>query len=368
MQMLSDMGVSISIIDIDDLEVNEAIKDQIKENKGLAKENAIVALFEAEKITHETAEQLKTLRHFGSELLPSQVLALERHSIETSFNVDFDRINDAEKREILDKKDDSYISKSVKRAQLFAPASFDKEYVKARLFGIGNEKQSFKKDILDKHQSYLLLKKLNKYALPYINGKEYSHEILKANRAFYVWVARNKREINIVSPNLIPANFGAKPALMMNKLLESIGYKHTSSQDTTVQNGKKQHIFRVLVDASFERFYEAQKARGDNWLESTQRIISELQIVKKSLTKEDIKRLQIPNVDIKFIKEQFLRIPQVQHSEIMREYMTQYDMMNPENQQGMDSPVFANKWLKLQTEKYNKKQAEIHQISNTFIV
>jgi len=359
MQMLTEMNVTISIVDISELAVIDEIKDQIKENKEIEKENKIVALLDAEKITDETAKQLKTLRHFGAELLPEQILSLDRYNIETSFNVDFDNLNDAEKREILEKKDEGYISKAVKRAQLLAPASFDKEYVKARLFGIGNEKQSFKVDILSKHQNYLLLKKLNRYALPYLDGKEYSHKSLTSS-SFYQWVLRNKRKINIASPNLIPKKFGTKPALLMNKLLDSIGYKHTSYREIDVKNGKKQHIFRVLVDANFENFYEDQKARGDNWLESTQKIINELQVVRETLTPQDIKKLQMPVVDVNFVKSQLLIIPQVQHAEIIREYKRQYNVMNPENQHGIDCPIFANKWLKLQAEKYSKKEAEIH--------
>ncbi len=366
LNMLGAMDVNVTSTNIDNLELNESIKEQIKENKEVAKEQAITALFEAEKITHEESEQLKTLRHFGSELSPSQELSLDRHYLETSFDVDFDKLNNNEKREILDKKDDSYISKAKKRAQLFAPPSFDKEYVKSRLFGLDNENKSYKKDVLDKHQSYLLLKKLSRYCVKYVENseniliedKEYSHKSL-VNSSFYKWTLKNKRKINTVSPNLIPANFGSKPALLMNKLLEQIGYKHTSHRELD-SNDKKQHVFRLMIDAGFEGFYKAQKLRGDNWLELTEKNITELQIIQESLTKTDIKRLQMPVVDINFARTQLLRIPKVRHAEIMHEYMTQYDIMNPVNNHGLDCPIFANKWLKSEADKYDKKSYEIN--------
>jgi len=68
----------------------------------------------------------------------------------------------------------------------------------------------------------------------------------------------------------------------------------------------------------------------------------------------------MPPVDVKFVKVQLLRIPQVFHTEIMNEYKLRYDVMNPENKHGVDNPIFANKWLKSKAEIYDKKHAEIH--------
>ncbi|MCK5896569.1 MAG: PriCT-2 domain-containing protein [Cocleimonas sp.] len=354
LKMLDEMQVSIDITNIENMEIDESIKEQIKENKDVEKEKAIVALFSAEKITFEESEKLKQLRHFGSELSQKQTLSLDRYYVETSFNVDFDKLSNSEKREILDKNDSGYISKAKKRAQLFASASFDKEYVKVRLFGLDNEKKSFKKDVLDKHQGYLLLKKLRKYAIPYIlEDKEYSHKSLM-NSAFYKWTLKNKRKINIISPNLIPANFGAKPASLMSKLLEGVGCGHTSTQGEDKKN-LKARTFRVLLDAGFERFYEAQKTRGDNWVELTEKRINELKVVGEAISKDVVKRLQMPNVDMRFMKEQLLQIPRVHHTEIMGEYAKQYDVANPKNKHGIDAPIFANKWLKKQAEKYGEK-------------
>jgi phage pi2 protein 07 len=339
------------------MEIDESIKEQIKENKDAEKEKAIVALFSAEKITLEENEKLKQLRHFGAELSQGQTLALDRYYIETSFNVDFDNLSDSKKRKILEKNDGGYISKSKKRAQLFAPLDFDKKYVKVRLFGLDNEKKSFKKDALDKHQGYLLLKKLSRYTIPYIDGREYSHKSLR-NSAFYRWTLRNKRKINIISPNLIPENLGAKPALLMNKLIENIGYSHTSTQGGDKKN-LKARTFRVLLDASFERFYEAQKMRGDNWVELTEKRINELKVVNDAISTDVIKRLQMPSIDMRFMKEQLLKIPRVLHAGIMSEYAKQYDVMYPANEHGIDAPIFANKWLKKQAEKHGKKEVDM---------
>jgi len=348
MQKLNDMGIAVQIVPVKSIEANQDIQAQIKEGKKQDKEQAINDLFQAEKITEEENKKLKEKRRYaGLSLTKKESLSLDRFYIENAFNVDFDKLSEEQRAELLGRMDDNYIKKAKNRARLLAPASFDKVLVKARLYGLDNESQSYKKDILDKNQSYLLLKKLDRYALGFIEGNEYSHATLKRT-AFYQWVSRNKRSINIISPNMIPANFSAKPALLMNKLLERIGYKHSTIKIKGFYN------YSAVIDSSFESFYEEQKARGCNWLEIQEKRIKELDIVSESLTSKIIKNYQMPLAHVNFAKAELLKIPKMQHESILNEYLRQYDVMNPENKHGINCPQFANKWLKKQAEKHEK--------------
>ena len=50
------------------------------------------------------------------------------------------------------------------------------------------------------------------------------------------------------------------------------------------------------------------------------------------------------------------------HKEIMGEYLARYDMTdsnNPYYIYGVDTPIYANKWLKSQADIYDEKWAEI---------
>jgi hypothetical protein len=360
MGMLYKMGVQISFYTVDAGNVDLSIQEAMRETKAQAQFEKVESITFAPKLTDTEATHLQMLKKHGHELTPAQAFSLERNYIEASFDVDFDEMNKDQVSEIFSYKESDYILKAVKRAQLFASSGFDKKYTKARLLGLDNEKESFKVEITDKHNFYLLLKKLYQYAIPYIDGKEYSHKTLNRS-AFFQWVSRRKRELNIIRPNFVKNNFKAKPALLMNQLLEDIGYGHSTKRQGN-GHGKKQLLtFKVKQIESFELFYDAQLRRGDNWLESTRKLMDELELVREVLTKDDIRRLQMPLANVNFAKKQILRIPQIFHKEVMTEYLFRYDMMNddnPYNIYGMETPIYANKWLKSQADIYDEKGVE----------
>ena len=362
--MLYGMNVTINHV-IDAVTVDTSIAESIKDNREAQKIASVDAVLNADKLDDEQAKHLKTLQKYGNKLLPSQIKSLERYYIESSFAVDFDKLDDAEKFDVLDKKDKGYISKARKRAQLFAPLVFDKEYVKVRLMGVDNDNKSYLADLTSEYHAYMMIKKLNSYALPMIRILEqmddvitieqlavieYSHKSLKRS-PFYRWVMRNKRDLNIIFPNLVPRNFKSKPALFMSKLLDGLGYTHSSERDTTAK-GKRVYIYRAELDHKFDDFYRSQLARGDNWVEITQKSIAELQVLAETLSQDDIRRLRMPHADVQHVKNQLMRLPRAMHEQIMKRYKSKYDVMNPDNKHGINSSVFANLWLDSQVEQH----------------
>lgn len=355
LRKLSEMGIHVNQIDIDGLGVDMSIKESIDRNKEDEMEEKIQKVFNASKLEDEDYQRLKAQQHYGIEHTSEQRASMERYYLEQSFNVDLDSLGEGDKRDILTFRDSGFISKAVLRAQISATTEFDKLFIKMGLDGIG-EDEAGKRDILHKRHNYKLKKKLHKYALAYADcEKEYSHKMLKRT-GFYQYILRNKKDINILMPNFVPRNFKAKPAGLMNKLLENQGYKHTSSQDE--KSKKREYIYRAMLDASFEKFYKEQEKRGDNWIERTERIFKDLDKNREVLSCDDIERLRIPIVDIRFVAEKLSQIPKIHHAKIMAVFKGKYDIMR----HGMQAPKIANLWLENQAKKYNISNLETLEI------
>jgi Cu/Ag efflux protein CusF len=178
-----------------------------------------------------------------------------------------------------------------------------------------------------------------------MKGKEYSHNSLKRS-GFYQFVLTNKKEINIFMTNFIPANFKAKPAGLMNKLIANLGYKHESRRDG--KGKKREYIYSSKTNKNFESFLNSRQERGTSWDDFTEKLFIDLDSRKELLSKADIKRLQMPSVDVRYILDKLQLIPKIKQGEVMAIYKEKYDMTNSDNQ-GIDAPVFANAWLQSQT-------------------
>jgi hypothetical protein len=339
------MGVQISNENIKESFIDPAIISDAKEFREDKKEQAIQAIFNAEKIEDAIElERLKAIRHYGK-ATEKESNALERAYIEDIFNVDFDVMSDSQKREILKQKDEGFIKSAIRREKMRASKELSKAFVKSGLDGLDNEQKSGKKDITHAKHNYVLEKKLHAYALPFINGKDYSHTSLKRS-GFYQFVLTNKKEINIFMTNFIPANFKKKPAGLMSKLIANLGYKHTSRR---VGKGKKREsIYSSKVNKNFESFLDSRQERGTSWDDFTEKLFTELDSQKELLSKADIRRLQMPSVHVRYVLDKLQLIPKIKQGEVMAIYKEKYDMMSPENQ-GMDAPIFANAWLQSQT-------------------
>lgn len=354
MQLIHNMGMNVTIIDS---EINTNIKESLTANKKEKKQKEKDALFSSLKITHEENEKLSNIRRYGGSLSKSEKLSMDRFYIEKSFDIDFDNLSPKERNQVLKEKDDGFVSKAKYRAQTSASKDFDKAYVKARIFGVDNDSQSYKKDAIDREQSYLLLKRLNSYALSYIDSDDgYTHKSLKRT-AFYQWVIRNKREINIASPNFIEGyDFKKKPALLMNKLVKRIGYKISSRKDD-----KNIRTWRVKRNHRFEAFYSDQMSRGENWVEIIGKSLAELDVIKKTLTVEDINNLRMPLSHVNIVRKILDDIPAINHKSLMSEFKQSYDIMNPNNKHGINAQNIAIQALKKQAENIKKSSNFLHQ-------
>ncbi|MCK5896693.1 MAG: PriCT-2 domain-containing protein [Cocleimonas sp.] len=343
---LVNLGMNVEYVEAELFFEGNDIKSAMKENKAERIERVIQNTINAPKINEEENKILSARRRLGQRLTNEEKSILERYYLETAFSVDFDKMNNNEKREIISYKGDGFITKAVMRSQVEASRDFDKAYIAMGLNGVGDE-EAGKRDILHKHHNYRLKKKLHAYALPYTDcDKEYSHKTLKRT-GFYQWLIKNKKDINILIPNFVPSNFKSKPASLMNKLLENMGYKHTCSRDE--KSKKREYIYRSVLNAPFDRFYGKQLSRGDNWVECTEKILEGLETHREVLSAKDIRCLQMPVVHVRFVSEKLAKIPKIQHQKIMSVYKEKYDIMR----HGMNANIIANLWLENETKKYN---------------
>jgi hypothetical protein len=270
-QQLRDMGLSVSYINIDEIEENQLSNEITDDVKADAVEQEFIARTESPRITEDEAQEIRIKQKYKPwELLDGETDSLKRFQAEKNLMVNFDDYSEGEKRDFIELLDDGAISKCINREIALADKDFTREYMQARKYGLG-EKGAFRRDILDDSFNYPLTKKILNYVVPYFDGREYTHNDLKKG-ALVKFIERNEKEINALRVIALPDNWKSKPALLINYLLDMCGYSHTSHQARP--NGKKkEYIFRAVSIAPIDRLIEKRKGQANNWIDSTRALM-----------------------------------------------------------------------------------------------
>lgn len=266
---LRSMGVTINALEHSEIEENELSNDTTSEVKHEAIEKSFIDRTESPRITEEEARAVMSKQKYKPwELLENELESLARFKAERDLMINFDDLDDNEKREAVDLLDNGVVSKCINREIALDDSDFTREYMKARKYGLG-EKQAFKADVLNDAFNYPLRKKLLSYAVPYFDGLEYSHDSLKRG-ALVQFVARHKNQISALRVATLPSKWKSKPALLMNYLLELCGFEHTSSRTSN----KDARIFRAVRVGTIDRLVSKRKVNSKNWVDATRLLMN----------------------------------------------------------------------------------------------
>ncbi|MCK5897346.1 MAG: DEAD/DEAH box helicase family protein [Cocleimonas sp.] len=347
---LKEMGITVSELSYDVVGQNDNSQELTKEAKEKAENKTIEIKTTSDRITEVEANRIGALKRFRpSEITEKQSNSHERYIFESKFNINCDDLSDHDLSVYLDHDNQGTVKKLIRREiVLHADKHFMKRYIKARVAGLGEE-EAFKVEIISDKLNLPLTKKILSYAIPYIDGKEYSHKSLKRS-SLIQFIARNYKEVVALRVITLPAQWKSKPALLMNNLLKSMGYKPRSKRG---RDGKKLiYIYTCSKNSNIEKLYETRLDNGKNWITSTNDLMDlyeeiETMLPTQALSSTDTGRLQMPAVHIRFALKNLAKISEDKLIEVANIYKQKYDMMDAEND-GINAPKDANEWLENQ--------------------
>lgn len=354
------MGVSINRLALTDIESDEELKTVAASVKEKIAEAEIQAKTQSERIDERQYSSITMrLKHDKESVTSDERDSLKRFVFESKFNINCDELSDSELNEFLELDDSNAVSKAVNREIAEGQSrEFNNRLMKARVVGLGDN-GAFKVDLIDERMNYRLKARLLSYAAPYFGGDSYTHKSLKGS-GFYKFVERNKQEILVTGVIPLPSEWRKKPALLMNHLIDSCGFKVTMSREVDqLANGnkaKKVQRWRAVSIKGVDTLVADRLARGDNWIQKTSTLMDMFQDMGAYLKPDHIEALQMPRVDIDFVHDQLKLIPSHLKDDVLTEYRARYDMMNPDNC-GIDAPIKANEWLLNQVENIGIKSA-----------
>lgn len=287
------------------------------------------------------------LRHDKSSVTSAERDSVKRFKFESKFNINCDELSQSALDEFLELDDKGAIGQVINREIAEgATKEFNDRLMKARVVGLGDN-GAFKVDAVDEKLGYRLKARLLAYATPYFDGEVYDHKSLKRS-GLVQFVARNEKEILVSKAVSLPSGWRQKPALLMNHLIESCGFKVTMSRkDVNPSNGNKARKiqqWRGVSVKSIDSLIADRLARNENWIHKTTTLMDMYQDMGAYLKPEHIEALQMPTVDINFVHDQLKLLPSQIKDSVLTEYRTRYDMMNPDND-GIEAPQKANDWL-----------------------
>ncbi|MCK5903996.1 MAG: hypothetical protein KAG86_01845, partial [Gammaproteobacteria bacterium] len=245
---LDQMGITINEIGLT-TPINNESKELTKQHKEDKKQEAINIKTNSAPIDHAEYERITSKRKFKpDEVTMQESGSLERFIFERKYSIDCDLLNKKEIELYLAHDDNGTISKLINREIAHAPKDFIKNYMNARIRGLGAN-GAFQVDLLSNKLNLPMLKQVLGYALPYTEGATYDHQSLKRS-PMARFVAKHEKEIKALEVITLPRNWKQKPALLLNHLLDLLGYGHSSKQ-TNPKKGKRIYSYQCqLVDAN----------------------------------------------------------------------------------------------------------------------
>lgn len=284
-------GVTVSTLSVDEVPTSETSEKLTEKAKEKRTEKLRVAKSQSHKIDDDGYQYLKAMVKFRpDEVTQEQLDSMTRYRFEQKFNIDCDKLTQAEVDQYLDWDEADVINQCINREIALASKDFVKEYTKARIVGVGGS-DAFKVDLVDDKLNFRMKQKLLSYAAPFFDGTEYSHSSLKCqHRAMVSFVERHHDEIVVTGVLSLPKDWRKKPALLMNKLLDMCGYAHFSRRER--RGGKLAYVFVAQSNPVVADLCQSRHESGTDWITGTKHLIGlHEEILKTEEGKTRLERL-----------------------------------------------------------------------------
>jgi hypothetical protein len=356
------MGANIQGFCIDSVGADDELANVTGEVKEAKKAREVEIKTKSERIDERQYNYIAMrLKHDKASVTEDERGSVARYRFESKFNINCDELTENELDSFLDLDSKNAISHVVNNEIAnYSTTEFNNRLMAARVTGLG-ENEAFKVDLLDDKLTYRLRARLLSYALPYFEGESYSHKSLTKS-PLSRFIKKHHDEILITQVIPLPSNWQKKPALVMSHLLKMCGYKTTQERvlapNTGRDKGKKIQAWRAIAIPEIREIIKDRLERGENWVHKTTTLMDVFSDVDVFLSPEDATELQMPRIDIELVARCLKIIPSHLKSGILSEYLSMYDMMNPENQ-GIEAPAIANDWLEKQAVLSDEKIANL---------
>jgi hypothetical protein len=340
---LDDMGCNVSTLKVDNIEKDFESWDLLVEAKEQKKQASDKVKTTSKRIDRVEFDRIRGKKKYRpDEITRDEKDSFSRFVFEEKFNINCDKLSEDDVKTYLQLDDDGAIQKAINREIALSSSGFSKRYMKARITGIGGS-EAFKVDLLSDKLSFPMIRRLLHYAVDYFDGREYAHDDLKRG-SLIQFVSRHYKEITALRVISLPLKWRKKPALLLNYLLDMCGYNHESRRVRI--HGKRVYIFKAVGHAGVDALCDARIHDGRNWVERTESLMDIFDgDLGDVFTDEDARRLQMPNVDIRFVSAQLKMLPRIHHMDVMEEYKRRYDVISDDNQHGIYAPEKANEWM-----------------------
>lgn len=304
----------LSVDDIPDSALAELAELEVKEE---TREEIISIKTKSPKISEDDAANIKARLKFR----PDEVSQVERESLvrfqfEAKYNICCDEVDDLDFYIELD--DAGAVEKCINREIAQADTVFSKRYLKALVSGLG-EGEAFKVDVTNKKIAFNLKRKLYAYALDYADGSEYSHKSLKRS-SFAQWVDRNRLALALYEVSDIPKNWKEKPALVLNRLLDNMGFDHDFRK--TKKDGNQ---FKAFSNESISELIDQRVRDGNTWTERTAKLMDLFDTADDGLIAESMARVvDVDGLDVDItthIRGCLFKLPASMHESAIDEYL-----------------------------------------------
>ena len=267
---LTESGVRIVGLDYASIATDEISNQYTEDAKEAKAERKKAAKTTSPKIDEDGYQYLKAMVKFrGDEVTQEQLDSMARFRFEKKFDIDCDKLEPVQIERYLELDDDDAISQCINREIALSDDGFTKEYVKARVVGVGGS-DAFKVDLIDDKLNYRLKKKLLTQASKYFDGGEYSHASLKKSGALVRFIERNHKEIILSGVIPLAKDWKDKPALVLNHLLSMCGYGHKSRR---IGGKKRAYIYEAESVPAINQLCQMRFDKGLDWIAGTKRLI-----------------------------------------------------------------------------------------------
>lgn len=344
------VGISeLSVDDVPDSALADIAEAEVKEE---ARDKIVGIKTKSPKITEDEAENIKArLRFRSEEVSQTERESLERFRFESKYNICCDTVDNLEYYLELD--DNGVAEKCIKREKAMSDSVFCSRYVKALVSGLG-EREAFKVDPTNRKIAFNLERKLYAHALRYADGSEYSHKSLKRS-AFARWVDSNRLALALYEVSDIPKDWKSKPALVLNRLLDSMGFDHEFRK--TKKDGNQ---FRAFPNEQVSELIEERTKSGNTWTERTTKLMDLFDSADDGIISEGLARITgVDGLDIDItnhVRDCLFKLPASMHEMAIDEYLRISEL--PRDTESRQSPVArANLYLLEMTEKHGLKRA-----------
>lgn len=304
----------LSVDDVSDSLLAESAECEVREE---VREKSIGVRTQSPKLTDDEASTIKArLKFRPDEVTQVERESLERFRFEAKYNICCDEVEDIDHYIELD--DSGAIEKCINREIAQADSVFVKRYIKALVSGLG-EGGAFKVDVTSKKIAFNLKRKLYAHALKYSDGCEYSHRSLKRS-AMVRWIHDNRLALGLYEVIDIPKDWRAKPALIVNRLLDSMGFDHDYRKSK-----KDGNLFSAYSNESISGLIDERATSGNTWTERTSKLMDLFDTADDGVIAEGLARIaEVDGLDMDIrnhVEGCLFKLPVSMHDLALDEYL-----------------------------------------------